>query len=121
MLGRRSGRDSLGIFNENPGTAAVVKADAVITDGDRIAVAVRYDPATMTAPIVVAKGSGRFAIRIRELATENDVPLVDRPELAQRLSRDVAINSVVTQAMYADVAALLAEVFQAAGKTLADA
>jgi flagellar biosynthetic protein FlhB len=108
-------------WGQNPGTAAVAEADAVITDGERAAVAVRYDPATMTAPIVVAKGAGRFATRIRELAMENDVTLIERAPLAQRLNKDVTINSAVPQAMYADVAALLAEVFQAAGKTVADA
>jgi flagellar biosynthesis protein FlhB len=105
-------------WGQNPGTAAVAKSDAVITDGDRIAVAVRYDPATMTAPIVVAKGAGRFATRIRELATEHDVAIVDRPPLAQGLNKEVAINGAVPQAMYADVAALLANVFQATGKTV---
>lgn len=107
-------------WGQNPGVAAVSDAHAVITDGERAAVAVRYDEATMSAPKVVAKGSGRFATRIRELATEHDVPLVDSPALAQRLSRDVAINAAVPQAMYADLAKLLAEVFQASGKAVAD-
>jgi len=107
-------------WGQNPGAASVAESDAVITDGERAAVAVRYDPATMTAPIVVAKGAGRFATIIRELATENGVPLVERAPLAQRLNKDVAINGAVPQALYADVAKLLAEVFQAAGKTVAD-
>ncbi|HEY2841090.1 MAG TPA: EscU/YscU/HrcU family type III secretion system export apparatus switch protein [Pirellulales bacterium] len=105
-------------WGQSPGIAAVAEADAVITDGDRSAVAVRYDAATMTAPIVVAKGAGRFAARVRDLANEQSVPVVERPALAQRLARDVAIKGAVPQAMYAEVAALLAEVFQAAGKTV---
>jgi len=105
-------------WSQNPGTSAVPGADLVIVDGEQSAVAIRYDAATMEAPLLVAKGAGRMATRIRDVAAEHGVPTVDRPALGQRLSREVAINAPVPQAMYAEVAALLAEVFQAAGKTV---
>ncbi len=96
--------------------AAVPKADVVITNPTELAVALQYDSATMAAPIVVAKGAGVIAQRIRRLALENGVPIVEKKPLAQALYRDVEINQPVPNEMYAAVAEVLAYVYQLKGK-----
>ena len=65
--------------------AAVPKADVVITNPTHYAVALKYDRDAMDAPVVVAKGVDRVALRIREIATENKVPIVENPPLARAL------------------------------------
>ena len=60
----------------------VPKADVVVTNPTELAVAIQYDPQTMAAPIVLAKGAGVLAQRIRRLALENNIPVVERKPLA---------------------------------------
>jgi flagellar biosynthetic protein FlhB len=62
--------------------ASVPKADVVVTNPTELAVAIQYDPATMEAPIVVAKGAGVLAQRIRRLALEHNIPILERKPLA---------------------------------------
>ena len=62
---------------------AVPKADVVVTNPTELAVAMQYDAETMAAPIVVAKGAGVIAGRIRRLALENGIPIVEKKPLAQ--------------------------------------
>src|SRR5262249_28433299 len=66
-------------------STAVPKADVVVTNPTHFAVALQYDPEKMAAPIVVAKGVDLLAKRIRQLALENDVPVLERKELARTL------------------------------------
>ena len=98
--------------------ATVPKADAVIADPGDLAIAVRYDPQAMAAPIVVAKGSGLIAARIRKLAAEHGVPVVERQPLAQALYREVELDRPIPQGRYAAVAEALAEVYQVKGKKI---
>ena len=91
-------------------SAAVAKADAVIASPTEVAIAVRYDPQTMPAPIVVAKGAGLIAARIRNLALENGIPILERKALAQALYREVEIDRPVPQGHYTAVAEALVQV-----------
>jgi flagellar biosynthetic protein FlhB len=99
-------------------SSAVPKADVVITNPTELAVAIQYDSTTMNAPIVVAKGAGEVAARIRRLALEHGVPVLERKPLAQALYKDVDINRPIPDKMYAAVAELLAYVYQLKGKPL---
>jgi len=96
----------------------VPKADVVVTNPTELAVAIQYDPLTMAAPIVLAKGAGVLAQRIRRLALENDIPVVERKPLAQLLYKDVAVNHPVPDQSYAAVAEVLAYVYQLKGKKM---
>lgn len=97
---------------------AVPKADVVVTNPTELAVAIQYDPKTMAAPIVVAKGAGVVAQRIRRLAAENNIPIVEKKPLAQALYREVEVNHPIPQDKYAAVAEILAYVYQLKGKKL---
>jgi flagellar biosynthetic protein FlhB len=97
---------------------AVPKADVVITNPTHLAVAIQYDPDTMHAPIVVAKGAGTAAERIRRMATQHNIPIVERKPLAQALYREVEINRPIPQDRYAAVAEVLAYVYQLKGKRI---
>jgi flagellar biosynthetic protein FlhB len=90
----------------------------VVTNPTELAVAIQYDPETMAAPVVVAKGAGLMAQRIRRLALENGIPIVEKKPLAQALYRDVDINHPIPQDKYAAVAELLAYVYQLKGKKI---
>jgi flagellar biosynthetic protein FlhB len=97
---------------------AVPKADVVVTNPTELAVAIQYDPATMAAPVVVAKGAGILAQRIRQIALENGIPVVERKPLARALYREVDINHPVPEEKYAAVAEVLAYVYQLKGKKI---
>ena len=98
---------------------AVPKADVVVTNPTELAVALQYEPKTMAAPIVVAKGAGVMAQRIRQLALEHGIPIVEKKPLAQALYREVDVNQPVPHDKYAAVAELLAYVYQLKGKRIA--
>lgn len=95
---------------------SVPKADVVVTNPTELAVALSYDPEAMAAPVVVAKGSGFVAQRIRRIALENNVPVVERKPLARLLFKEVDINHPVPDESYAAVAEVLAYVYQLKGK-----
>jgi len=97
---------------------AVPRADVVVTNPTELAVAIRYDHETMAAPIVVAKGAGHMARRIRELALEHGIPVVERKPLAQALYREVEIDQPIPADKYAAVAEVLAYVYQLKGKKI---
>ncbi len=96
----------------------VPQADVVVTNPTELAVAIQYDPEKMKAPIVVAKGAGMLAQRIRRLALEHNIPIVERKPLAQLLYKEVDLNHPVPDESYAAVAEVLAYVYQLKGKTL---
>jgi flagellar biosynthetic protein FlhB len=92
--------------------AAVPKADVVVTNPTHFAVALKYLQARHRAPIVVAKGMGAVADRIREVAAENGVPNLEAPPLARALYRHVEIGAEIPAALYTAVAQVLAYVYQ---------
>lgn len=98
----------------------VPKADVVITNPTELAVALQYDPLTMKAPIVLAKGADLVAARIRKIALEHGIPIVERKPLAQALFRHVDIGKPIPATEYAAVAEVLKYVYQVQGRKLPD-
>ncbi len=92
--------------------AEVPKADVVVTNPTHYAVALAYKEGRHGAPRVVAKGSERVAARIRELAREHRVPIVEAPPLARALYRHTELGDEIPQALYTAVAEVLAYVYQ---------
>ena len=92
--------------------AEVPKADVIITNPTHLAVAIKYDPVNMMAPKVVAKGANIIAERIREVARDNDVPIIEDKPLAQVLYKIVDINSLIPEDLYRAVAEVLAFVYE---------
>lgn len=103
--------------------AEVPKADVVVTNPTHFAVALKYDAERMAAPVVVAKGMNLIAERIRELALENQVPLLEAPPLARALHRHAEAGDAIPAALYTAVAEVMAWVFQmdAYAKDMVDA
>jgi flagellar biosynthetic protein FlhB len=91
--------------------ASVPKADVVITNPTHIAVALRYDQSSMAAPVVVAKGAGFIAEKIKEIAKGNNVPIVENKPMARVLYNMVEINKVIPENLYRAVAEILAYVY----------
>ena len=90
----------------------VAKATAVVVNPTHFAVALKYDPDGMAAPIVVAKGKNFLALRIRKLALDNQVPLVENPPLAQALYKSVGVGQEIPPQLYKAVAEILAYIFK---------
>lgn len=86
----------------------VATATAVIVNPTHFAVAIRYDVESMAAPIVIAKGKNYLALRIRQRATEAQVPIVENRLLAQTLYKTVNVGQEIPPAMYRAVAEILA-------------
>lgn len=96
--------------------AAVPQADVVITNPTHFAVALKYDPDKMAAPRCVAKGVDSLALRIRTLASEHKVTIVENPPLARALYATVAIDQDVPPEQYKAVAEVISYVFRLRGK-----
>ncbi len=97
-------------------SAAVPTADVVVTNPTHFAVALKYDGQTMHAPKLIAKGADFLAMRIRQLAAANAVPLVERKELARALYRGVDVGQEIPPEHYAAVAEILAYVYRLSGR-----
>lgn len=93
---------------------AVPKADVVITNPTHYAVALEYDRAVMAAPTVTAKGADLVAAKIREVAADSAVPVVENRPLAQALWREVDIGDPIPEKFYEVISIVLAEVYRAA-------
>lgn len=93
-------------------------ADVVITNPTELAIAIKFDPTKMAAPVIVAKGAGHVAARIRKVALEAGVPIVERKPLAQALFKNVDIGQPIPVEQYAAVAEVLRYVYQLQGKKL---
>jgi flagellar biosynthetic protein FlhB len=97
--------------------AAVSQADVVLVDDEHIAVAIRFDESTMSAPRVVAKGARTFALRIRDVALHDNIPVVERPSLARELYRRAPLDREIGNEHYRDVAEVLAHAYRLRGGT----
>jgi flagellar biosynthetic protein FlhB len=93
-------------------------ADVVVSNPTELAIAIKYDPLTMPAPTVVAKGAGMLAQKIRRVALENGVPVVERKPLAQVLYKTVEVGDIVPTEQYQAVAEVLRYVYQLQGKQI---
>lgn len=91
---------------------AIPQADVVVTNPLHFAVALKYEEKGMAAPVVLAKGSQLIAERIKELAREHRVPVVEAPPLARALHRHVEVGDVIPGALFTAVAQVLAYVYQ---------
>jgi flagellar biosynthetic protein FlhB len=90
----------------------VPKADVVVTNPTHFAVALKYDSNAMGAPQVIAKGMNFTAQKIRELAQEHNVPLLEAPPLARALYRHTEIGDQIPAALYTAVAEVMAYIYQ---------
>ncbi len=95
---------------------AVPKADVVVTNPTHYAVALKYDMDSMAAPVLVAKGTDLVAKRIRDLAEENEVPVVENPPLARALYATVELDEEIPPEHYKTVAEVISYVMKLKGK-----
>jgi flagellar biosynthetic protein FlhB len=91
---------------------AVPDADVVITNPTHLAVALKYDGLTMNAPKVLAKGPGKIAERIREMASEHNIPIMENKDLARNLYNMVEVGQEIPSALYQAVAEVLAYIYR---------
>ncbi|OEH85835.1 flagellar biosynthesis protein FlhB [Desulfuribacillus stibiiarsenatis] len=94
----------------------VPKADVIITNPTHFSIAIQYNPDEMIAPIMIAKGTDHLALRIREIATEYDIPLVENKPLAQTLYKTLEVGDAVPESLFQAVAEVLAYVYKLKGK-----
>ncbi|HUV06912.1 MAG TPA: flagellar biosynthesis protein FlhB [Spirochaetia bacterium] len=96
---------------------AVPKADVIITNPTHYSVALEYNRVVNPAPVVVAKGVDSMAQKIREIAKEHSVPIVENKPLARALYTEVEIGDSIPEKFYEVLATILAEVYRINGKT----
>jgi len=89
--------------------AAVPKADVIVTNPTHYAVALLYDMDTMIAPTVTAKGEDAIALRIREIAKKNDVPMIENRPLAQKLYKEIDVGQTIPAELFAAVVLIYQE------------
>ena len=94
---------------------AVPEADVVITNPTHLAIAIKFSAEEMMAPVVLAKGAGHVAQRIKEIAAEHQVPLVEDKPLAQALFKMVELGDYIPAELYRAVAEVLAYVYRLKG------
>lgn len=95
---------------------ALPQADVVITNPTHLAVAIKYEPEVADAPTVVAKGEDYLAARIKEIAKENNIEIVENKPLARMLYANVDVGQAVPPELYQAVAEVLAFVYHLQGK-----
>lgn len=91
---------------------AVPQASVVVANPEHLAIAIRYDSKKMAAPVVTAKGADRIARRIKEIAREHAVPVVENKPLARTLYKTVDIGRAIPADLYRAVAEVLAYVYR---------
>jgi flagellar biosynthetic protein FlhB len=94
----------------------VPTATAVIVNPTHFAVAIRYHVESMATPVVVAKGKNYLALRIRQVAIENMVPIVENPPLAQALYKSVEVGQEIPANFYRAIAEILAYIYKLRGR-----
>jgi len=90
----------------------VPTADVVIANPTHVAVALKYDPMEMDAPVVVAKGADLLCRKIKEIAGEHNIPVVYRPELARTLYQAVDVDEAIPETLFVAVAEVLAMIWR---------
>lgn len=96
----------------------VPQADVVVTNPTHFAVALGYDRLTMEAPTVIAKGQDNIAFRIREIAGDADVPVIENKPLARALFAEVEIGDTIPEKFYEAVVIVLKQVYQMTGRSV---
>lgn len=97
--------------------ASVPEADVVVTNPTHFAVALAYKMEEMQAPVVVAKGADHVALKIREIAEDNDIPIVENPPLARALFASVELDEEIPMEHYQAVAEVIGFVMRERGNT----
>jgi len=92
--------------------AEVPKSDVVITNPTHYAVALKYEARSMQAPKMLAKGVDKMALKIREVATQHGIPIIENPPLARGLHAAVQIDQEITPEFYKAVAEVIGYVFR---------
>ncbi len=92
--------------------AAVPEANVIVTNPEHVSIALGYERGAMHAPRVLAKGRGLLALRIREIAREAGVPIVENPPLARSLYRAVKVGQEIPERLFQAVAQVLAYVYR---------
>jgi flagellar biosynthetic protein FlhB len=92
--------------------ADVPKADVIITNPTHIAIALKYAPEKYAAPIMLAKGQDYVATRIREIAMQHNIPIVENKPLARTIFKTLEVGQVIPRELFAAVAEILAYVFR---------
>jgi flagellar biosynthesis protein FlhB len=90
----------------------VAKADVVLANPTHVAVALRYRPADMAAPLVLAKGAELLCEKIKEIAREHNIPVIEKPELARTLYASVEVGQTIPETLFVAVAEVLAMVYR---------
>ncbi len=98
--------------------AAVPEADVVITNPTHYALALKYDSENMNAPVLIAKGIDKVALRIRDLAEEHDITIVENPPLARALYDTMDLDEMIPEEHYKAVAEVISYVFRLKGKPM---
>ncbi len=93
----------------------VPQADVIVTNPTHVSVAIKYDADEMDAPIILAKGTDLVAMKIREIARKNDVPIVENPPVARFLLK-IDIGEHIPEELFKAVAEILAYVYSIKGK-----
>lgn len=96
--------------------ADVPKADVIVTNPTHISIAIRYNSKEMSAPVIIAKGADHVAMKIREIAREYDIPIIENPPVA-RLLHKLDIGANIPEDLFKVVAEILAHVYSLKGKT----
>ncbi len=99
-------------MSQNRMMSDIPKADVIVTNPTHISVALKYDPTTMIAPQVIAKGQDFVAMKIRELAKENDIPIVENIPLARAMYKTVKVGEGAPRSLYKAIAEILAYVYK---------
>lgn len=94
----------------------VQSADVLVTNPTHFAVALRYDPATMSAPTVTAKGQDETALRMRTIAGDAGVPIVENKPLARALYAEVEVGDTIPEQYFEAMVIVLREVYRMTGK-----
>ncbi|MCF6336032.1 MAG: EscU/YscU/HrcU family type III secretion system export apparatus switch protein, partial [Spirochaetales bacterium] len=94
----------------------VPEADVVITNPTHFAVGMQWDRDAMVAPLVIAKGQDNMAMRIKSIARDNNIPIIENKPLARGLYAEVEIGEVIPEKYYQVMAIVFAEVYQMEGK-----
>jgi flagellar biosynthesis protein FlhB len=105
-------REMMQRFSQSRMKGNVPKADVVIANPVHFAIAIKYDPETMQAPLCLAKGARKLALAIKGIARENKIPIVENPPLARAMYRVVEVGQMVPPEFYHAVAEVLAYVYR---------
>jgi flagellar biosynthetic protein FlhB len=96
--------------------ADVHKADVIITNPTRLAIAIQYDPHAMNAPVVIAKGQRLVAQKIKDIAAAHGIPIVENKPVARLLYKSVEVGQPIPEDLYQAVAEILAFVYRTSRK-----